>query len=281
MATDTSARGFVDSLLKGDVEHHGVKGQKWGVRRADAKFERKASSFNTFVKVNNAAAKKYNETDLIRINNKPEYKGKDFNKPSALRTKYAKEHTDAFTARLDEAASDLGTNASGTRKYTVHVDDQGAWGVTTEEVKHADEAFTVNVEYDSRGFITRVLPLTDEMAQAENFVDDFLAHHGVKGQKWGVRRSRAERVAASSDSTTVKAHRSTAKSSGVKALSNKELEEVVRRMNLEQQYKRLSAGDKSRGRKLVESLLGDMAKQHIADLAPDHADAIRAGLNKK
>lgn len=75
-------------------------------------------------------------------------------------------------------------------------------------------------------------------------VSDFLSHFGVKGQKWGVRRSTSELSGGHSVSDDVKRVReATAKISrgNTTALSNKELQDVVTRMNLDQQFSRLSS----------------------------------------
>jgi hypothetical protein len=50
------------------------------------------------------------------------------------------------------------------------------------------------------------------------------------------------------------------KKSGVAALSNKELQEVERRLNLEASVKRLAAGQRSLGEKFVDGLLGRGSK---------------------
>ena len=81
-------------------------------------------------------------------------------------------------------------------------------------------------------------------------VEDFLKHHGVKGMHWGVRRSvrtssgssmSKTKSHTSADAAKAKEFRNTAKKSGTHALSNQELQHLVNRMNLEQQYKRLSS----------------------------------------
>lgn len=113
-------------------------------------------------------------------------------------------------------------------------------------------------------------------AVGKKYAEKQLKQHGVKGQKWGVRRSPEERAAAVPVSVKEKMGRTKVKTSGgthqpahedaiaaaiarqkvkgshLDALSNKELQHVVQRMNLEQQYSRLSSQRKSAGRQWVE-----------------------------
>lgn len=70
------------------------------------------------------------------------------------------------------------------------------------------------------------------MNQAENI----LKHFGVKGMRWGLRRTPAE---IHGDHAVADAARKKAKKHGTKALSNKELQDLITRANLEQQYSRL------------------------------------------
>ncbi len=60
--------------------------------------------------------------------------------------------------------------------------------------------------------------------------DDILEHHGVKGQKWGVRRSKSQ----------LSKGRKGKKSA--KDLSDDDLKKAVNRLNMEQQYTRLTGG---------------------------------------
>lgn len=115
-------------------------------------------------------------------------------------------------------------------------------------------------------------------------IDISLAHHGVKGMHWGVRRSRSElssnvstlqkgkklktkgghNIPAHPDALSVAILKQGAKKSGVHALSNKQLQEAVTRMNLEQQFKRLQSKPKGDGQKFAEEQLKQVGRQSVA-----------------
>lgn len=114
------------------------------------------------------------------------------------------------------------------------------------------------------------------LKQTEDLGRDFLSHHGVKGMKWGVRRSRSELEGASADAK--KAAESKAKvteAKGTHVLSNDELKDLVKRMQLEQQYTQLASqkAPASAGQKFAKEWLGDpakgIAKQQITRIAND------------
>lgn len=93
-------------------------------------------------------------------------------------------------------------------------------------------------------------------------VEDFFAHYGVKGMKWGVRRSDAQLSKArgksemSEDAEKAANARIKAKTSGTSSLSNKEMQTLVNRMNLEQQYSRLNPSKVSRGLSTTKTIVG-------------------------
>lgn len=79
------------------------------------------------------------------------------------------------------------------------------------------------------------------------YKDYYLAHHGVKGMKWGVRKKRREE--AHEDYT--RAHRKT----DVRTMSDKELREANNRLQMEQQYANLTSKKSSAGKKFVTGVL--------------------------
>lgn len=93
-------------------------------------------------------------------------------------------------------------------------------------------------------------------------VDDFLAHYGVKGMRWGS-RSATTKESASSDAERSIQLRARAKTSKVKALSNKELQEAINRMNLEQQFKRLATNEKPPVQRFIASTLLEIGKREV------------------
>lgn len=111
-----------------------------------------------------------------------------------------------------------------------------------------------------------------EVAWGEEFVEG-LMHFGTKGMRWGVRRDKSSKVTVTdkgkrlktsgghghkADPSAVRARKvgQKAKASGLKALSDDELAHYARRLQLEQNVKRLQWHDKPATERFVRRLLG-------------------------
>lgn len=158
--------------------------------------------------------------------------------------------------------------------------------------------------------------LTGSAKHSDLVVDDILAHHGVKGMKWGVRKdssvhststttsklrrpatdvtarqrpgqfvrtSGGKRQTAAEDAVRVAASRQLAKKSTTDVLSNKQLQDAVTRMNLEQQYSQLAkrSDRRTRGQRFIQTLLGTTRKEHENSATAETAKQVAAALAKK
>lgn len=90
--------------------------------------------------------------------------------------------------------------------------------------------------------------------------EDFLAHYGVKGMRWGVRGGKGTPSADSARSTSV---RTTVKKAGVKSVSNKDLQDAINRMQLEQNFKRLTTNERNPVSRFIASTLQEVGKREI------------------
>jgi hypothetical protein len=107
-------------------------------------------------------------------------------------------------------------------------------------------------------------------------LDEYLEHHGVKGMKWGIRnkdtrphpffgkdgkRIKGRKKPTSTDAINAAKLKKLANKKGTGALDNQELQALVTRLNLEQQYSNLtnkkSAGAKiKKAHNVVKGVLG-------------------------
>lgn len=130
------------------------------------------------------------------------------------------------------------------------------------------EGPTFQLKYDRAGM---ELAMTT-IPQGSN-LDDILEHYGVKGMKWGVhKRAPRQTEPNSADANRVGAVKTRVKTQKTtRILTNDELKDAIKRMQLEQDFSRLSGGlDKTRTQKaksFVAKILGDAGKQGAQQVA--------------
>jgi len=308
----------VAELFDDGLEHHGVKGMKWGVRKAasktgdhlkDANFRRKANNLDTVTQLVNEASTKTKNQDLPKINAKHKELGAKVSKTPHLvgvsRVPAQKAYRDAVRAaylkRLHEVA-ETKTSSTGNKKYTIDAKSATRWKVRVKDVEHAAGDFEIELILDDDGYIKDFAMVEDSlehsMTVAEcgmTFIEGFLgdgtlAHSGVKGMKWGVRKDPPSAVAATatsrvphgnarktkidteggenhpahSDAIKVAEAKTKLRKSGPAALSNNELREVANRVQLEQQVKQLV---QPAGKKFVNNLLRNQGTQTANSVA--------------
>jgi hypothetical protein len=78
-----------------------------------------------------------------------------------------------------------------------------------------------------------------------------LKHYGVKGMRWGVRKDRRSRSKGSKDYKRAKA----LSKKNRKDLTNREMQELIKRKSLEKQYKTVNPSTVSRGMSAANSIL--------------------------
>lgn len=118
-------------------------------------------------------------------------------------------------------------------------------------------------------------------------IESFLQHHGVKGQKWGIRHlvnPKTGRVGASKDFKATSRAVQKAKTSSVKSLSNKELSAANQRFDLERKFRTgLPPSTLKKGQAAIAGILatGMTINQAIAFAKSPAGKAIASSLSKK
>lgn len=98
-------------------------------------------------------------------------------------------------------------------------------------------------------------------------LESVLAHHGIKGMKWGVRRSKSELASTvSNDAAAANATKAKVKEHGASSLSNKELKDYLERLDLEQRYDKHNPPKSAEAKKFIKDILVNAGKQEAAKI---------------
>lgn len=87
-------------------------------------------------------------------------------------------------------------------------------------------------------------------------VESFLAHYGVIGMRWGIRKRRSVSPAhpVSEDAARSSALKVQVRRHGTQSLSNSDLQALVTRLNLENQYGKLNPENISSGKRFMRDV---------------------------
>lgn len=91
-----------------------------------------------------------------------------------------------------------------------------------------------------------------ETAMRQMTYEEYLAHHGILGMKWGKRNGPPYPLTSSQMSSS---ERKNNKSKSVKEMSDEELNKAINRLRKEKEYKQLSESDLNGAKKWVNKVL--------------------------
>jgi 2'-5' RNA ligase len=299
-------------LVRGGAR--GVKAKAIDVQ--EQRFAKKAHTDKNFVEIHNRSIERSNR-EIAKINEK--HKGdltKDPKKQKAYDAEVQKMMQDSYR----EAANSIGNKAN-----TMHLDLEfkndgldfkinakpGASTPIPSRVKHADDDDTVEytgkikraptghilgLEFDDfKPQQSKSMAQSDEdtVTQTIDLGAAWLAHYGVKGMRWGVRRPgavttqthidagvfrRRTKVQAKGgvsqdahpDAVKAAVQKQVLKKSGTAALSNQDLRELNTRLQLEAQVHQLTT---KKGQRAVQKQLEEEGKQQLSR-------GVRTGVKK-
>lgn len=114
--------------------------------------------------------------------------------------------------------------------------------------------------------------MSEYSQEAINKVDAYLEHHGILGQKWGVKHGPPYPL----DSKTSKKVSSGKVTINVKDLSDDDLRKIINRLQMEKQLKDLTAETKTKGQSVASKVISK-----IGNAILDTGVGIGSGVAKK
>lgn len=301
---------FYTEAIEDFLSHHGVRGMHWGVRRSHPGPGGSAGPGRKTVKKQKrldkvVAKRSQREKQIHQLNKTLDDIHKNGLQSNHMQTKYGKDlarkditfglmygmsKRDLLKLERDnlENERDFQTSLLKRNDKKIKKLNDNLAGVQHDAMDEDDDLD----EFDD-------IDEFEDLDEIEHFgLNDFIEHTGVKGMHWGVRRSEGGKGGGKSSSTSHPTHEdfaratslhTTAKSHGTRVLSNKEMKDVIDRMNLEQQYSKLTVAEGG-GSKAVKvgkgwagGVLKNVSQQAASEILKGHlmAQVAKAGFLAK
>lgn len=169
--------GNLDEITYDEIKHHGIKGQKWGVRR----FQNKNGSLTS------AGKKRYNDDEYDEERERLEQEVAARRGVKYVRkTKKEREDEDAENERQEKerrSKEDAAYKRTEDKMKEIDKKLQAKY-----DFNSSDDVDKYYKEYDEEWFKILYEERKKEGLSHTDLSTDELYHHGIKGQKWGVRR---------------------------------------------------------------------------------------------
>ena len=243
--------------MNNDLQHHGIKGQKWGVRR----FQNKDGSLTAKGK------KRYNDDEYDEERERLEQEVAARRGVKYVRkTKKEREEEDAENERRAKerlAKEDAAYKRTEDKMKEIDKKLQAKY-----DFNSSDDVDKYYKEYDEEWFKILYEERKKEGLSHSDMSKDELQHHGVKGMKWGVRRYRnrdgsltpAGKKRYNDSAPAHEHHKRVYDGKKASQLSDQELRDRLNRLNMEKQYSMLTATETKAGKKFVKDVMYNAGK---------------------
>ena len=172
-----------------------------------------------------------------------------------------------------------------TRTFPYKVLIEGQWVVSEPGLRSAISVanFRGNTAISTRA--SKMLEeLTSDNAEhgAKDIANNFLAHYGILGMKWGIRRDRDSKTGliVRERSEDYKETRALRRKS-LSEMSNAELKRYVERMDLETRYKKIESQNISKGKAVANNVLKKFGDRAVDKAITITLDAAAEQLKRK
>jgi len=248
-----------------DILHYGVKGMKWDETKGKLTPEEKAR---------------------LRAQDAERRKEKKEKAQARKDRKFINKGVEVEKGRAKRSGRDFDVKAAKDRLSKLLADNPG---LKVKEALKEDKRKKYRAEIKLRQLLKllkdRKLRVVQQSEGGYNManlsLNEFLAHHGIKGQRWGIRRKKNSSGLVSQDHAAVAKLRR----KPLSQLSNDDIKKLTARLNLEKSYRELAPSRASRSQKLLGKFFKQYSTSVVDKAAQDAAGAsyalMKAELKKR